>query len=294
MNRLIDRLLVAAVLLTTLASPASARRVRAVHHPAEPCSYQLVPAWGTADVPAAGLTRGVVLVYGQTQACSQWLGYSAVDWVTVESGSTDAQPAAYVTVAPNPEQQVRSTTLVIAGVRLELTQAAAQPVAPPPDPGLVKNGTFDTSTADWGWPSAFPNAPGSAQWSPLDANGSPNSGSFLLRDGGLQKGFQRLQIIPVPARTDYQFSARVRPGGVGTQGLGVVAVFSCPTLDCLADYTKETERVVSTLEPGTWETVSFTFRTSTNAKAVMIVLASAANAVTFDTWFDDVELRPIP
>ena len=282
-------------MLLATALPVSARRVRAVHHPAEPCSYQLVPAWGTAAVPAAGLTRGVVLVYGQTQLCSQWLGYSEVEWVTVETGANDAQPAAYVTVAPNVLQQTRSTTLVIAGVRLELTQAAAQPVVPPPppDPGLVKNGTFDTGISDWGWPSAFPNAPGSAQWSPLDANGSPASGSYLLRDGGLQKGFQRLQIIPVPARTDYQFSAKVRPGDVGAQGLGVVAVFSCPTLDCLTDYVKETERVVSTLEPGTWETVSFSFRTSTNAKAVMIVLASAANFVTFDTWFDDVELREI-
>src|SRR5215212_8807219 len=93
-----------ALVLVAPGANAAARR-RASHHPATPCSYSLVPTWGTASIAPGGITRALVLVYGQTQECSQWAAYSNVDWVTVEAAPMAAQPGAFVTVIANPTTQ---------------------------------------------------------------------------------------------------------------------------------------------------------------------------------------------
>ena len=281
-------------LIAVLATPAASARVRAVHHPGESCSYQIVPTWG-ATIPSAGVTRAMVLMYGQTSACSQWMAYSSVDWVTVEAAPDDTQPAAYVTVAPNPVQQARSTTLLIAGLRLELTQDAAATVTPP-NPNLLANGSFNTDIASWVWQSPrFPNGNGTAQWSALDANGSPASGSILLTDTGKKEALQRLQIIPVLPRTQYRFSTKVRPGGPPGQGSGVIAIFDCPDSDCSGEYRPiepNHDFFIDSTSPGTWEPFSVTFRTRSSARGLLIVIASSAITGDFETWFDDVELLP--
>lgn len=283
-----SRLVAAAALVVALA-PVALARVRAVHHPAERCSYQLVPAWGTATIPAAGVERGMVFVYGQTATCSQWLGYSSVDWATVVSAPSDAQPAAYVTVAPNTQQEPRTTTLVIAGVRLELTQDAAPAIA---NPGLVTNGTFHTNIANWGWQSRFPNGRGTAMWSPIDANGSPNSGSILLRDLGTGLAFQQLQCIPANPNTTYRLAAKVRTGASTEIGEGILALFTYPEADCSTDFTAQSINSARPASPGVWQEFSFTMRTGSRTRALLIVIASSANVPPFETWFDDIDLRP--
>lgn len=286
MKRLILTLALAAVL-----APVASARVRAVRHPAEPCSFSLLPAWGAAPVPAAGQTRGIVFVYGQTAACAQWNGYSSVDWVMVEAAPLDAQPAAYVTVSANPGAEARTTTLVIAGIRLDLAQEGAPAIT---NPSMVTNGTFHTSIDGWIWyDGRFPNGSGTAMWSPLDANGSPASGSILLRDNGSNLALQRLQCIAVSPRTRYRFGAKVRTGAPAERGDGTIALFMYKSSDCTEDpFTASVTRLVSPAEPGVWQDYSFTVTTGSQTQSVIFVIASGAAVHPFDTYFDDIFLEP--
>ena len=280
-----------ALLVVVLAalSPNALARARAVHHPAERCSFSLVPVWGTGPVPAAGMQRGMVLVYGQTALCAQWLSYSDADWVTVESAPLDAQPAAYVTVAANVLAEARSTTLAIAGVRLELTQEAASAIR---SQSLVVNGTFDSGLASWGWQDRFPNGSGAASWSSLDANGSPSSGSILLRDFSVLLAFQQLQCIPVRRSTPYRFGAKVRTGSGNERGNAIIAWFNYPAADCSGVYTTQVIRDLRPDAPGVWQEFSFSTVTGSRTEGVILVIASSAEVATFDTWFDDVFVLP--
>lgn len=272
--------------LAVLLAPLASARVRVVRHPAVPCSFSLLPVWGATPVPAAGLTRGMVFVYGQTVDCAQWNGYSPVDWATIEAAPLDAQPAAYVTVAPNLGTEPRTTSLIIAGIRLEVTQEGAPAIV---NPSLVTNGTFHTDIANWIWyDGRFPNGRGTPLWSALDANGSPASGSILLRDDGPGLAFQRLQCIPVNSSTLYRFGAKVRTGAGQERGGGTIAMFTYPSPDCSGDFTNHTDGLVSPAEPGVWQDFSFTMRTGSRTEAVLLILASGALQPPFETWFDDV------
>jgi hypothetical protein len=276
--------------LASLAAPAALARVRVVRHPAEPCSFSLVPAWGAAAVPAAGQTRGIVFVYGQTASCAQWNGYSSVDWVTVEAAPMDAQPAAYVTVSPNDSPQARTASLIIAGVRLDVTQEGAPAIA---NPNLVTNGTFNTNIDGWIWYSPrFPNGIGTASWSPLDANGSPASGSISLRDTGSDKALQRLQCLPVNKSTDYRFGTKVRTLAPKERGDGTIALLTYKTPDCTGEYIDYEARLLSPVEPNVWQEYSFTMRTGSRTQSVILVIASGAVQGSFETLFDDVFVMP--
>jgi hypothetical protein len=278
-----------AVLGLVLTTPHVLARARAVHIPAERCSFSLVPVWGTGPVPAAGLQRAMVLVYGQTALCAQWLSYSDVDWVTVESAPLDAQPAAYVTVAPNVLPAARTTTLAIAGVRLEITQEAASGIR---TQSLVVNGTFDTNLFGWGWQDRFPNGFGAASWSPLDANGGPSSGSILLQDFGVGLAFQQLQCIPVKRSTPYLFGAKVRTGSGNERGNGIIAWFNYPAADCSGSFTSQVIRELRPDAPALWQQFSFATVTGSRTEGVILVIASSADVTSFDTWFDDVFVLP--
>jgi hypothetical protein len=283
------RLPILLLALAALAAPAQAR-VRVVHHPANACSFSLAPAWGSAAIPAAGMTRGIVFVYGQTPSCAQWTAYSAVDWVTVEAAPMDAQPAAYVTVAANASPESRSTTLIVAGVHLDVVQEGAPAIV---NPSLVSNGSLNANIDGWIWyDGRFPNGRGAASWSPLDANGSPASGSILLRDDGPGLAFQRLQCIPVEKSTLYRFGAKVRTGAGKELGDGTIAMFTYPAADCSGEFTESATKLVSPAEPGMWQEYSFTMRTGSRTQAVILVIASGALMPPFETWFDDVFVVP--
>ena len=272
--------------LATFVSQTAAARVRIVRHPSRPCSFSLAPTWDEQKVPAAGLTRGAVLIFGQSAECAEWAAFSSDDWVTVEAAPMDAQPAAYVTIAPNVSPESRTTTLIIAGVRLAITQEGAPAIA---NPSLVVNGAFDASIANWIWyDGRFPNGRGNASWSALDANGSPSSGSIVLRDDGPGLAFQRLQCIPVQTNTLYRFGAKVRTGAEKERGEGTIAMFTYASADCSGDFTNGTNGLASPAEAGVWQEFSFTMRTGSRTKAVILVIASGALQPPFETWFDDV------
>lgn len=282
--------LVLVLALASLAAPAFAR-MRAVRHPAEACAFALVPEW-TGSVPAAGITRGVVLVLGQTASCAQWSAYSQVDWVIVEAAPLDAQPAAYVTVAPNTNPEGRITTLVIAGVRIDVMQEGAPAIANPRS--LVTNGSLHTNIDGWIWyDGRFPNGRGNASWSPLDANGSPASGSILMRDDGIGLAFQRLQCLPVTRSTQYRFGAKVRTGAAKSRGDGTIALFTYPSPDCTGEFTDNETRLLSPAEPHVWQEYAFVMRTGSRTQSMILVIASGAFTPPFETWFDDVFVEPV-
>jgi Putative binding domain, N-terminal len=277
--------------LASLAAPAAfARRTRVVHHPAESCSFQLVPVWGTAAVPAAGQTRGIVFIYGQTVDCAQWNGYSPVDWVTVEAAPLDAQPAAYVTVAPNVSPEARTVTLIIAGIRLDLTQEGAPAIT---TPNLITNGTFNTNIDGWIWyEGRFPNGSGTVSWTPLDANGSFSSGSMSLIDNGRQVAMQRLQCLAVNNDTDYRFGAKVLTKVPKQRGDGIIALFLYRTPDCTGEFVESHTRVLSPDQPNVWQDYSFSMSTGSRTESMIVVLASGAVIHPFETLFDDVFVEP--
>lgn len=283
--------LVLILALASLAAPAAlAGRTRVVHHPAQSCSFQLVPVWGTAPVPAAGQTRGIVFIYGQTADCAQWNGYSPVDWVTVEAAPLDAQPAAYVTVDPNLGPEARSVTLIIAGIRLDLTQEGAPAIT---SPNLITNGTFNTSTDGWIWyDGRFPNGSGTVAWTPLDASGSLSSGSMSIRDNGSNLALQRLQCLVVNKDTNYRFGATVMTKVPKQRGDGIMALFLYRTPDCTGEFVESYTRVLSPDQPNVWQDYSFSMSTGSRTQSMIVVLASGAVIHPFETLFDDVFVEP--
>ncbi len=286
------------LLVLALVAPgatAAARR-RTAHHPATACSYSLVPTWGTAHISASGTTRALVLVYGQTQECSQWAAYSSADWAIVEAAPMAAQPGAYVTLTANPTPQQRSTTLIIAGIRLDITQDGAATVSPPIAGNLLLNSTFDTNVSSWTWFSRFPNALGTPQWSQLDANGSPASGSMLLRDTDFipTQSFQQLQCVRVAVGGGfYEYGAKIRTGG--TNGEAAIALLTYASTDCSDPYipADRKDRVLRPAQPGVWTKYDFAGAISGSARSALIVLASGADTPPFEVWFDDVYLREV-
>jgi hypothetical protein len=290
------RLALPLVALALLAPVASAR-IRTVHHPANACSFSLAPTWTTSTIPGTGITRATVLVYGQTQQCAQWAAYSPVDWITVEAAPQAAQPAAFVTVTENAGATSRSATLIIAGVRLLVTQDGSARIAPPIAGNLLVNGTFDRDIANWGWQPRFPNGLGVAQWSQFDGNGSPASGSILMRDddfvaspSDLNYSFQRLQCVRIDGGAFYDYGAKVRTGSAG--GEVAIAFITFTSTDCSDVESKNRwVREFTPAQPGVWEKFDFVDGASGSARSAIIVLASAADQPPFEVWFDDVYLR---
>ncbi|HVE71720.1 MAG TPA: BACON domain-containing carbohydrate-binding protein [Thermoanaerobaculia bacterium] len=292
------RRLALSLVLLSLVLPAAASRRRTAHHPAPTCSFSLAPAWGNSPIAAGGATRALVLVFGQTQECSQWAAYSPVDWVTVEAAPLAGQPSAFVGVTANPSAQPRSTTIVIAGIRLNITQEGAATISPPIAGNLLANGTFDKDTSAWGWPRPdYPNGPGSPIWSQLDANGSVASGSMLLRDIDFvpSQSFQQLQCVRIPTGGGfYQYGATVRVGS--TAGEAALGFLYFASTDCSGNYLGVNGRVVHNLGPqevGVWKKVEFSRPMPGTARSAMLVLASGADTPTFEVWFDDVFIREV-
>jgi Putative binding domain, N-terminal len=288
--------LVPILLTLVLVLPASARRLRTVHHPAPSCSFVLSPVWGGGSVSAAGLTRALVLVFGQTQECSQWAAYSPVDWITVEAAPAAAQPGAFVTVAANPATTSRSATLIIAGVRLTITQDGAARISPPISiPGnLIVNGTFDRDVSGWGWFARYPNGPGAPQWSQFDANANPASGSMLLRDfdQNFDQAFQQLQCIRITPSRTYEFGVKVRSGG--KEGEGLIAFLTYPSTDCSGDYIIRNVQSARPAEAGVWQKYDFRqFVSTSRGHSAILLLGTAADVPPFEVWFDDAYVREL-
>ena len=287
---------VLAVLFIAALAPAALARVRAVHRPAShSCTFSVAPTW-SGSIAAGGVTRATVLVFGQTGACATWAAYSSASWAIVEAAPLDAQPAAYVTLAPNDTLTARTANLIIAGIRLQVTQEGAARISPPTVQNLIVNGTFDTKNtiAPWGWLSGFPNGFGVAEWSQFDASGNPASGSILLRDTGDFNGLQRLQCVPVEKSTRYVYGAKVRAGAGSDRGLAELAVFLTPSTTCtdvMKDYTFDARSILQVSSPGEWQEFTFSLTTGSRSQALLFVISSSATVHPFEIWFDDIFVR---
>lgn len=275
------------LVLLLLLAPALSAKPRGARHPAVTCSFTLLPSW-EGSIAHEGMQSGTAFVYGQTAECSQWGGYANVDWVTVEAAPLAAQPAAYVTVAPNPLPEPRTALLAIAGISLTITQDAAPSLT---NTGLVTNGGFDRGIEGWTWQDRFPNGRGTASWSSLDAGDNPASGSILMHDDSPGLAFQRLQCMPVTGNTPYVFGAKVRTVQNSTYGEAILALFDYSSTDCSGDFTRQNQQFLRPEQLGEWQSFERTMSTRLQTRSLLVVIASAANLYIFDTWFDDVFVR---
>lgn len=276
------------VTLTLTAADAEAR-TRAVRHPAPACTFSLSPAFGTT-VAAAGLDDGAIVVTPNPSTCTSWNAYSLTSWITVvRNGGT-----AWVDVAPNPTNTARTGTLLIAGIRHSIHQEGSPVISPPITGNVLSNGGFDTDLSFWGWQSRFPNGPGSAAWSPLDARNNPNSGSIrLVNTRPAEQGhtFQQLQCVAVEAGEIYEYGGSF----LATSTTAVSAVFSiveygdegCDVQALTNEFQTPRSRTA-----GAWQTETYTKRMGATTKSAFVVIGNLARvAGTYEIFIDDVFLK---
>jgi len=262
-------------------------RRRSVRTPAPPCTFSLSSAVPD-PVSEVGVTRAAVQVIPAEGGCTSWNAFSEVDWISVETDPSTA----YLTVQANPLPSVRSSLVRIAGIQLNVTQAAQSgPISPPSAGDLVANGHFDSDLAHWGWQDRFPNGTGDVSWSTFDATGSNSSGSIRLRDD-LTSGpaYQQLQCIQAtPGTYDYGFSVRA---DTRTGVRGIIAILQFDTPDCSGSYGTYPTKIVQVAAAGAWEQHTYTQTLASDKKAFLIVIGSWAREAGLQTvWIDDVFLK---
>jgi hypothetical protein len=291
MNR---RFLAGAALLSclTLSPLAHAERSRAVRVPAASCTFELNVQFGN-PVPYTGMVDGLVLVSATPASCiSSWVAYSDADWMVVTERSSGE---AAVTVKPNDSTLVRSATVRVAGLDYRITQVG-KPDVPIFDGGLVKNGSFDTNLANWGWQDRFPNGVGTVTWVSTDANGNAGSGSMRVRNTSKDgPGMQILQCVPVTGGALHELKYAFSMSASG--GLMQSEIIDFPTSDCSGPYgatnirygPKQYEANGSVA----WRRESAIFRAGFDAQSAIIVFASKTTSLTqpFDLFVDDVVIK---
>lgn len=277
--------------LLSIALPAEARR-RAVRFYDPPCQYVLTPLF-TMPLPESGIDRGEIAVGIAGPNCAGWAVISPVEWIHIEA----SEAVAYITADPNESAEERRATVSIAGELLEIVQSASSgggPISPPIALNLLQNGSFHTDLAGWGWFDRFPNGSGDASWSPVDANGSPASGSILLRDRLESENgpaYQQLQCInATPGQYDYGFAVRAEST---TAVQGVIAFLQFTGLDCTGTYPGYTARTVIPPADGTWHRETWTASLGTRYRSILIVIGSWARQPGLQpVWIDDVFVTP--
>ena len=285
------RILASALVLLALASNlAAASRVRAVRSPAPACTFSLSPGFATT-VAAAGLTGGIINVTASGTACSSWNAYSLTDWVVVTRNNN----AVLVDVAPNPTTTARTATILVAGIRYAFSQEAETVVISPPIAGnVLSNPGFDTGLAPWGFQDRFPNGPGSAAWTSVDARGNPNSGSIRLRNvraaGAAGHTFQQLQCVAVDASQVYEYGGTFHADSRDVSAVFAIVEYADDGCDVAAVLTENQTPRIDT--PGTWQTESYTKRMGPTSRSAFVVIGSLARvAGTHDVLIDDVFLK---
>jgi hypothetical protein len=101
----------------------------AVGQAAAPCQFEVSPS-DTGTVAAQGDTRTVQL---RTHELCEWAASSEVAWASVAPGSGRGNATLEVTIAPNTGAS-RPVTVMVAGHRIAVTQAALPAPPPPPPP----------------------------------------------------------------------------------------------------------------------------------------------------------------
>lgn len=233
------------------------------------------------------MIRGVVRVTPIPASCTSWAAFSTVDWISID---TDAQNA-YVTITPNPTNQVRTALITIAGVQMQINQVG-NVVVSPPEVNLLQNGRFNADLSFWGWQDRFPNGTGAASWSSLDSANSITSGSMRLTDDiSSTNAYQQSQCVRVtPGMHQYGFTVRANTT-TGVQP--VIAVVQFATTDCSGPYPGYQSRNSFVAQAGVWEPRSFTVAVTEGKQSILVVLGAwARQAGTQEVWIDDVFVRP--
>jgi hypothetical protein len=285
------RLLVSLLVLLSLTSAASADRRRAVRAKTPDCSFSVAAAFAD-PITGSGMIRGVLNVTGSSPGCTSWAAYSDVSWVTIEQNGS----VAYVSVLPNESQDPRFARIRVAGVLFQLNQLQADgPISPPTSTNLLANGTFDTNTASWGWLDRFPNGTGDASWSPLDANDSPSSGSFRIRDTlDSSNAYQQLQCVNVDGAATYAFGAAVRSSSRdGAHPVFALVQYDAP--NCAGNYPPYRAIDIRVAAADVWERRNYTQNVTETAKSISLIVSTWARAAgNQQVWYDDVYLRVAP
>jgi hypothetical protein len=283
------RLLVLPLALVLLAPIAEAQRQRAVHSSAPPCSFSLSLAYAD-PVPDVGMVRGRIVLTPSAPTCTSWNAYSPVDWIVFEPGNPANEAA--MTVKRNESTTARAATVRVAGLELNVTQQGKVEV-PIIEVGVVKNGTFASDLANWGWQDRFPNGVGTVTWAAgIDANGSAASGSMRLRNTLLDgPGMQSLQCVSVEAGVVYNFSFAYRMQVSGS-GLMQVSVFDLESADCTGPYFVRFTKQYFPNGTDAWRRDTNTFRLGGTARSSLIVFASKTQTnAAFDVYIDDVVMK---
>lgn len=270
---------------------AAAQRHRAVRSPGPQCSFSLsLTASFAAAISAEGLDNGTIQVIGSPSTCTSWNAYSLTEWVTVERSGNSV----LIDVAPNPLNVSRIAEVLIAGIRYQFSQDGSPLISPPVDDNALRNGGFDTDLSFWGWRDEFPNGQGSAQWSPADANGNPNSGSILMRNlrvaGAPGHTFQRLQCVDVEGGEIYLYGGKFFATATTGNAVFVVVQYTGPNCDSGAI----TPSPVATKVTATnvWLSESRSQRLHPDATSAFMIIGSISSVPgTFDLLIDDVFLR---
>lgn len=277
-----------ALAFLVVAPYAEAQRQRAVRSPAPPCSFSL--SIGYADpISDAGLVRGHITVT-PSAGCTSWNAFSPVDWIVFEDDTTTDVK---ITVLSNSSTNARTAKVRVAGLDFSVTQQGRVEV-PIIETGVVKNGSFNTDLANWGWQDRFPNGVGTVVWTSLDANGNAGSGSMRVRNqpSAVTAGMQILQCVNVNAAAIYNFSFAYAMTQSG--GLMQVSVFDLDTDDCSGPYVLRFTKQYFPNGTDAWRrATSDPFRVGFAAKSALIVFASktTSNLNPYDVYIDDVVLK---
>jgi hypothetical protein len=154
---------------------------------------------------------------------------------------------------------------------------------------LVTNGTFATNIAGWG--TFDPNIV--ATWSPLDADGSTQSGSLLLTNqapNGLNSGgYQCLGSVTPGKRLDIGGKIRIPSGGA--QGQTFLIVFFLSNPNCSGSVVGPTNIVGATAFDA-WTPVQIADVVvpagAASAQFQLSVIKNFPNALSYQSYFDDL------
>ena len=287
-SRILSLVLLVTALVSLVADAAPRRR--AVRFPSDACSY-LLSASLPDPIPEEGLTRSRVGVTIATAGnCAGWAAYADVSWVHVER---DGDAAALLTIEPNPTGAPRQAKVTVAGTVLQLTQIGTSIISPPIANNMLQNGFFDVDISHWGWQDRFPNDPGFAVWTGLDANGSMSSGSIRLRDTfATGPAFQQLQCVDAATVGAYDYGFAVRAEN-RDDVRGIIAFLQFTGPNCSGTYEPYTARTIRVGQAGAWERYEYVGNVTDGHESIMIVIGSWARngAVNQDVWLDDVFVR---
>lgn len=159
---------------------------------------------------------------------------------------------------------------------------------------LLVNGSFDTNLSGW---VVLTDSGKTASWSPLDADGSPSSGSAEAVNRHPMGSILETPVAQCTRVEDelaYRISAEIRvPPGQPAQGEAWLILGWYPNDACVGDYLADT-LVAKVSSPGAWVPVAQEVVSPDGADSVRVWLGVVKfeTGETFRAQFDEVSLQP--